>query len=99
MRIDEFRNARRSEEEWAPFMAALDRRLKAKRRIPWLPLAAAAALALVFLGIAWLLPRRDGAPPLRADVPSLAAPVFSPADGAAFQTAAGVVVLTAEEHS
>jgi|GEM_PF-1306185 len=99
MRIEEFKNARRREEEWGPFMRVLEKRISAKRRFRWAPLAAAAALALVFLGLVWLLPRRQAAPPLRAEVPSASSPVFTPASGAAFQTQGGVLVMTVEERS
>jgi len=100
MRIEEFGNARRTEEEWAPFMRTLRKRIHAQRRFRWAPLAAAAALALIFLGVVWMLPgRRAAAPPLRADIPSIAAPVFTPASGTALQTDSGVLVVTSEERS
>jgi hypothetical protein len=99
MRIDEFKNARRSDEEWEPFMRGLERRIRVERKFRWAPIAAAAALALVLLGLAWLLPRRQTVPPLRAEVPSASAPVFTPASGAAFQTQGGVLVMTVEERS
>jgi len=99
MRIEEFKNARRRDEEWEPFMRVLEKRIRAKRKFRWAPLAAAAALALIFLGLAWLLPRRQVVPPLRAEVPSASAPVFTPASGAAFQTQGGVLVMTVEEQT
>lgn len=100
MRIEEFRNAHRRTEEWEPFMAALERRIRAERRSRPVHWAAAAALFALFLGLVSLLPKRVQAPPpLRAEIPAVSAPVFTPDGQTAVEGEGFVLVMAVEEGS
>ena len=80
-------------------MAALERRITAERRSQPVHWAAAAALFALFLGLVALLPRRTEAPRLRAEIPAITAPVFTPDGQAAFEGEGFVLVMSAEEGS
>jgi hypothetical protein len=100
MRIEELRNARRRNEDWEPFMTALERRIRAERRADPVHWAAAAALFALFLGLVALLPKRvQGPPPLRAEIPAVEAPLFTPDAQAAFEGEGYVLVMSVEEGS
>jgi hypothetical protein len=100
LRIEEFGKIRRDEAQWEPFMRSLDARLASARRPRPLSWAAAAALAAVFLGLLALLPGRPAlVQPLRAEVPAVSAPLFTPAGGTALTTAGGVLVLPVEDRT
>jgi hypothetical protein len=97
MRIEELRAARRPDADWEPFMHRLGVRMRRERQARVLPWAAAAALVAVAVGGFWLLPRHASPrPTLRADIPSLSSPVFTPSAGTAFAVADGSVVVVPE---
>jgi hypothetical protein len=100
MRIEDLRAARRPEAEWDPFMHELSRRIARRRRVRLMNWAAAAALAIAALGGLWLLPvTRAPEPSLRADVPTLSEPLFTPSAGAAVAVAGGAVVILPEART
>ena len=100
MRIEDLRYARRPEVEWDGFMAALDARLKHERRRKAWSWAAAAAIFLAALVSFWFLPRTEGGrPSLRADVPTLSSPLFTPTTGDALAVASGTVLVIPEVHT
>jgi len=97
MRVEELRAARRPEDEWDPFMWRLEARIRRERQGRILSWAAAAALVAAAIGLFWLLPRpAQPRPALRADIPSLSSPVFTPSDGTAFPVSDGAVVIVPE---
>lgn len=100
MKIEELRFARRPEKEWDPFMEGLKRRMKRRRRILIARWSAAAALAVAVLGGLWLLPEPpERQPSLRAQVPTLSDPLFTPSSGAAVAVSGGAVVIFPEVHT
>ncbi len=97
MRIEDLRAARRPDADWDPFMRQLEARIRSERQARILSWAAAAALVAAALGGFWLLPRPESPhPALRADVPSLSSPVFTPTAGTAFAVSDGSVVVVPE---
>lgn len=97
MRIEELRAARRPEADWDPFMRQLSARIRRERRARVLSWAAVAALVAAAIGGLWLLPRpAQPHPGLRADIPSLSSPVFTPSSGTAFTASDGAVVVLPE---
>src|SRR5512140_3540498 len=100
MRMEDLRAARRPEAEWDPFMRELSRRIARRRRERWTHWAAAAALVAAALGGLWLLPLpKAPEPSLRAQVPTLSDPVFTPSVGAAVAVAGGAVVILPEART
>ncbi len=100
MRIEELRHARRPEADWDVFMAALYTRRKHERRRKAMSWAAAAAIFLAALVSFWFLPRTESArPSLRADVPTLSSPLFTPTTGDAMAVASGTVLVIPEVHT
>lgn len=79
-------------------MADLESRMARSRRMRLMGVAAAAAFALLFAVAVWMLTRPAQAPPslFRAQVPTAAAPLFSPASGAALAGQDGTVVISPE---
>ena len=97
MKIEELRAARRPDADWDPFMRQLDARIRRERQARALSWAAAAALVVAAAGGFWLLPRpASPRPALRADIPSLSSPVFTPFTGTAFTVSDGSVVILPE---
>jgi hypothetical protein len=100
MRIQDLKTARRPEAEWEPFMHELSVRMARRRRSRIVNWAAAAALFLAALGGLWLVPGpKAPEPSLRAHVPTLSDPVFTPSSGAAVSVSGGAVVILPEART
>jgi hypothetical protein len=100
MRIEDLRASRRPEAEWEPFMHQLSARMARRRRARVLNWAAAAALVLAALGGLLLMPApKAPEPSLRAHVPTLSDPVFTPSSGAAVSVSGGAVVILPEART
>ena len=100
MKIEALRFARRPEEEWDPFMGGLRRRMRRRRRVRIARWSAVAALAVAAFGGLWLLPGSpEPQPTLRAQVPTLSEPLFTPSSGAAVAVSDGAVVIFPEVHT
>ncbi|MGC8763517.1 MAG: hypothetical protein ACP5VN_07795 [Acidobacteriota bacterium] len=92
MTVKALKNRRRPEGAWSPFEERLRREIRRRRSIR---LLSRAALLLLAAGFAAAL--RTGSPPasvlLRADVPSAAAPLFTPQGATALCPSDSVVLL------
>jgi len=99
MKIEHLRLARRPEGDWDPFMQGIRRRIRRRRRERFLNWGTAAALAAAILGGLWFLPGpRQSLPTLRAQVPTLSEPLFTPSSGTAVAVSSGAVVILSEVH-
>jgi len=100
MRIEEFRDIRRPQSEWEPFMRRLRGEVRLHRRRTLMGWAAAAVLA-ASLGAALVVGVVRGGrtePLVRADVPTRDEPVFRPSSGVALTPGGGVVIVTREDR-
>ena len=100
MKLEELRAARRPDGDWDPFMRTLRNRMRQERQRRAFSWVAAAALFVAVLGGLWLAPRgsRPG-PSLRADIPAISSPVFTPASGTAVAISGGTILVIPEART